>query len=75
MLCAAREVVEEEDFEETLENVRARVDEIESLHRTNEVTVRLKTQISAVISVVMVSDNVYLSSSRICKRVIVFDWM
>lgn len=41
MLCAAREVVEEEGFEEMLDSVRARVDEIESLHRTNEVTVRL----------------------------------
>ena len=39
LLCAAREVVEEEGFDEMLDNVRARVDEIESLHRTRELTV------------------------------------
>ncbi|KIM40293.1 hypothetical protein M413DRAFT_73606 [Hebeloma cylindrosporum] len=38
ILHAAREVVEEEGFEELLEGVRDRVDEIESLHRTRELT-------------------------------------
>ena len=40
ILHAARQVVEEEGFDEMLDNVRARIDEIESLHRTSEVTVR-----------------------------------
>ncbi|KAI0079276.1 hypothetical protein K474DRAFT_1673490 [Panus rudis PR-1116 ss-1] len=38
LLNAAREVVEEEGFDEVLDNVRDRVDEIESLHRTRELT-------------------------------------
>ena len=38
ILHAARQVVEEEGFDELLDNVRDRVDEIESLHRTREVT-------------------------------------
>ncbi|GLB37737.1 hypothetical protein LshimejAT787_0407880 [Lyophyllum shimeji] len=37
-LHAAHEVVGEEGFEELLENVRDRIDEIESLHRTRELT-------------------------------------
>ncbi|CAE6439583.1 unnamed protein product [Rhizoctonia solani] len=37
-LEAAREVVNEEGFDELLEGVRDRVDEIESLHRTRELT-------------------------------------
>lgn len=41
LLRAAREVVEEDGFDEVLTNVRDRVDEIESLHRTRELTVRL----------------------------------
>ena len=40
ILHAAQEVVEQEDFAEILENVRDRIDEIESLHRTRELTVR-----------------------------------
>ena len=40
LLHAAREVVEEEGFDEQLDDVRDRVDEIESLHRTRELTVR-----------------------------------
>jgi hypothetical protein len=40
ILHAAREVVEEEEFDAILEGVRDRVDEIESLHRTRELTVR-----------------------------------
>jgi hypothetical protein len=40
ILHAARQVVEEEGFDDMLDNVRARIDEIESLHRTSEVTVR-----------------------------------
>ena len=39
ILHAAREVVEEEGFEERLQSVRDRIDEIESLHRTRELTV------------------------------------
>ncbi|KAJ7099594.1 hypothetical protein B0H15DRAFT_920319 [Mycena belliarum] len=38
ILHAAREVVEEEGFEDLLDSVRARIDEIESLHRTRELT-------------------------------------
>ncbi|KII95658.1 hypothetical protein PLICRDRAFT_129563 [Plicaturopsis crispa FD-325 SS-3] len=38
ILHAARQVVEEEGFDETLDDVRERVDEIESLHRTRELT-------------------------------------
>ena len=38
-LQAAREVVEEDGFDELLDSVRARIDEIESLHRTRELTV------------------------------------
>lgn len=37
-LQVAMEVVEEEGFEELLTNVRDRIDEIESLHRTRELT-------------------------------------
>lgn len=40
LLHAAREVVEEEGFDDQLDDVRDRVDEIESLHRTRELTVR-----------------------------------
>jgi hypothetical protein len=39
ILHAAQEVVEQEGFDELLENVRDRIDEIESLHRTRELTV------------------------------------
>ncbi|KAF9243146.1 hypothetical protein BU15DRAFT_86548 [Melanogaster broomeanus] len=38
ILLAAREVVEEKGFDDVLNNVRDRVDEIESLHRTRELT-------------------------------------
>jgi len=38
ILHAAQEVVGEEGFEELLTNVRDRIDEIESLHRTRELT-------------------------------------
>jgi len=38
ILQAAQEVVEEEGFDEVLDSVRDRVDEIESLHRTRELT-------------------------------------
>ncbi|KAF9228419.1 hypothetical protein BS17DRAFT_692670 [Gyrodon lividus] len=38
ILLAAREVVEEDGFDDVLNNVRDRVDEIESLHRTRELT-------------------------------------
>jgi hypothetical protein len=39
ILQAAQEVVEEEGFDDLLQGVRDRIDEIESLHRTAEVTV------------------------------------
>lgn len=39
ILHVAREVVKQEGFAETLANVRDRIDEIESLHRTRELTV------------------------------------
>lgn len=39
LLRAAREVVEEPNFQELLDSVRERVDDIESLHRTRELTV------------------------------------
>ncbi|EKM53414.1 uncharacterized protein PHACADRAFT_125129 [Phanerochaete carnosa HHB-10118-sp] len=38
LLRAAQEVVEEEGFDQQLDDVRDRVDEIESLHRTRELT-------------------------------------
>ncbi|KAG6920194.1 hypothetical protein DXG01_004963 [Tephrocybe rancida] len=38
ILHAAKEVVSEEDFQEVLDGVRDRIDEIESLHRTRELT-------------------------------------
>ncbi|KAJ3857627.1 hypothetical protein EV368DRAFT_77534 [Lentinula lateritia] len=38
ILLAARQVVETENFEEVLNSVRDRIDEIESLHRTRELT-------------------------------------
>ncbi|KAF9560959.1 hypothetical protein CPC08DRAFT_455874 [Agrocybe pediades] len=41
ILRAAQEVAAEEGFEEVLQNVRDRIDEIESLHRTRELTVSL----------------------------------
>lgn len=46
VLQAAREVVEEAGFDDLLDSVRDRVDEIESLHRTRELTVRFRFQIS-----------------------------
>ncbi|KAF7428731.1 hypothetical protein PC9H_007961 [Pleurotus ostreatus] len=39
ILHAAREMCEEEGFDELLDEVRDRIDEIESLHRTRELTV------------------------------------
>ena len=41
ILQAAREVIEEEGFDELLGSVRARIDEIEVLHRTRELAVCL----------------------------------
>jgi hypothetical protein len=48
ILHAARQVVEEDDFESNLDNVRSRIDEIEGLHRTAELTVRI-TSLTAVL--------------------------
>lgn len=44
LLHAARDVVEEEGFEEKLQSVRDRIDEIESLHRTRELTVSTRSR-------------------------------
>lgn len=41
ILQAAMEIVEEDGFDDSLDSVRARIDEIESLHRTRELTVGL----------------------------------
>ena len=49
LLWAAREVVEESDFQEVLDSVRERVDEIESLHRTRELTVCLVRSLRLVV--------------------------
>lgn len=46
ILLAARQVVETEDFEEILDSVRNRIDDIESLHRTRELTVSLNDVIT-----------------------------
>ena len=61
LLLAAREVVEEERFDEVLDNVRERVDEIESLHRTRELTVCSSTnyaQISVFMSILSFSSRI-----------------
>jgi hypothetical protein len=50
LLHAARAVVEEEGFDQQLDDVRERVDEIESLHRTRELTVRLLPHCYSVLS-------------------------
>lgn len=42
---AAKQVVEEEGFDEILQSVRDRVDEIEGLHRQSELTVKEPFQI------------------------------
>ena len=47
ILHAAEEVCAEEGFDELLDGVRARVDEIESLHRTRELTVRILSRPSS----------------------------
>ena len=47
LLHAAAEVVEEDGFDDLLDSVRDRVDEIESLHRTRELTVRVPSSSSA----------------------------
>jgi len=39
ILYAAKQVTEEDGFDELLDGVRDRIDEIESLHRTRELTV------------------------------------
>jgi hypothetical protein len=46
ILHAARQVVEEEGFDELLDNVRDRIDEIESLHRTRELTFKDLREVS-----------------------------
>jgi len=46
ILRAAREVVEEEGFDDLLDSVRDRIDAIESLHRTRELTVSRLLQLA-----------------------------
>jgi hypothetical protein len=48
VLHAARQVCEEPGFDDVLDGVRARVDEIESLHRTRELTVRSTSPVAVV---------------------------
>jgi hypothetical protein len=43
-------VVEEEGFEDLLQSVRDRIDEIESLHRTAEVTVGIMINLGALLT-------------------------
>lgn len=62
-LFAAREVTEEEGFDELLDGVRDRIDEIESLHRTRELTVSACHD-----SVPHVTDLSYRFSSRTSTR-------
>lgn len=49
ILHAARAVCTEEGFDELLEGVRDRIDEIESLHRTRELTVSFRLHLSSFI--------------------------
>lgn len=49
ILHAARAVCTEEGFDELLEGVRDRIDEIESLHRTRELTVSFQLHLSSFI--------------------------
>lgn len=46
ILRAATEVVQAEGFDDLLQGVRARVDEIESLHRTRELTFKDLQEVS-----------------------------
>ena len=46
VLQAAKEVVESPGFDEKLDDVRDRIDEIESLHRTRELTVSSSGRVS-----------------------------
>ena len=55
ILQAAREVVEGGGFDDLLDSVRERIDEIESLHRTRELTVCIR---------------IYYSITPICKSLL-----
>lgn len=66
-LQAAREVVMEEGFDELLDGVRERIDEIESLHRTRELTV--SSPLSENVGWVLIL--CLILSSRMCRMVIV----
>ena len=69
ILHAAREVVEEEGFDEILDNVRDRIDEIESLHRTRELTV------SFILLDFAISPLRIFRSSRIWKGATALTWL
>ena len=49
ILHAAQAVTEEEGFDDVLQGVRDRIDEIESLHRTRELTVSRFYQVNFVL--------------------------
>jgi hypothetical protein len=70
ILHAAKEVVEEEGFDELLESVQDRIDEIESLHRTRELTVsrNLDCQLCFISQSVWWLVSKRVSSSRILTR-------
>jgi len=63
ILHAARAVCTEEGFDELLEGVRDRIDEIESLHRTRELTVSFRLHLSSF------SYSACVLSLKIWKRV------
>ena len=60
ILRAAQDVVRQEGFEELLQNVRDRIDEIESLHRTRELTVWFRFMVF----LLSFLSPLFLSSSR-----------
>ena len=67
-------MTEEEGFDDLLQGVRDRVDEIESLHRTRELTVRQIYKKTLVLHL-MIHCFVFFISLRIWGRVIGLDFM
>jgi hypothetical protein len=66
ILQAAREVVEEEGFDKLLQDVKDRIDEVESLERTREITVCLRNY-------PILQRFSFCNSSRTLPKVIRFD--
>jgi hypothetical protein len=66
ILQAAKEVVEEEGFDKLLQDVKDRIDEVESLERTREITVRLCNYL-------MLRCFLFPNSSRTLPKGIQFD--